>query len=54
MEVKWNEFGKEMVNDLNLTRVGQLGESVVSSDGKNRKWYVNIRGSKMVAPACVD
>jgi hypothetical protein len=29
-------------------------ESWVSSDGKDGKWYVDIRGSKVVAPACVD
>jgi hypothetical protein len=33
--------------------VGQIGESGVSSDGNNREWYVDIRGSKVVVPACV-
>jgi hypothetical protein len=34
--------------------VGQLGERRVSLDGKDKEWYVDIRGSKVVAPACVD
>jgi hypothetical protein len=34
--------------------VRQLGESRVSSDGKVRDWYVDIQGSKVVAPACVN
>jgi hypothetical protein len=34
--------------------VGQLGESGVSSNGKDREWYMDIRGSKVIAPACVD
>jgi hypothetical protein len=34
--------------------VGQLGESRVSSDGKDGEWYVDIRGSKVVASACVN
>jgi hypothetical protein len=29
-------------------------ESGVLSDGKDREWYVDIRGSKVIAPACVD
>jgi hypothetical protein len=32
----------------------QLGESEVSSDGKDGVWYVDIRGFKVIAPACVD
>jgi hypothetical protein len=34
--------------------MGQLEKSRVSSDGKVREWYVDILGSKVVAPACVD
>jgi hypothetical protein len=34
--------------------VGQLGERGVSSDGKDREWYVDIRGSKVIASACVN
>jgi hypothetical protein len=34
--------------------MGQLGESGVSSDGKVGERDVDIRGSKVVAPACVD
>jgi hypothetical protein len=30
--------------------VGQLGERGVSSDGKDREWYVDIRGYKVVPP----
>jgi hypothetical protein len=34
--------------------VGQLGESGVSSDGKVGERDVDIRGSKVVAPTCVN
>jgi hypothetical protein len=34
--------------------MGQLGENGVSSDGKVGERDVDIRGSKVVAPACVD
>jgi hypothetical protein len=34
--------------------VGQLGESEVSSDGTDEEWYMDIRGSKVVAFVCVD
>jgi hypothetical protein len=34
--------------------VGQLGESRVSLDGKVGERDVDNRGSKVVAPACVD
>jgi hypothetical protein len=34
--------------------VGQLGKSGVSSDGKDREWYVDIQGSKVGAPSSVD
>jgi hypothetical protein len=34
--------------------VGQLGESGVSSNGKDEEWHVDIRGSKVVSPACVN
>jgi hypothetical protein len=34
--------------------MGQLGESVVSSDGKVEEWFVDIRDSKVVAPTFVD
>jgi hypothetical protein len=34
--------------------MGQPGESGVSSDGKLRERDVDIRGSKMVASACVE
>jgi hypothetical protein len=34
--------------------VEQLGESGVSSNGKAEERGVDIRGSKVVAPACVD
>jgi hypothetical protein len=30
---------------------GQLGESEASSDGKVKEWYVDIRSSKVIAPA---
>jgi hypothetical protein len=43
-----------MVWCLNLRLGGQLEESRVSSDEKDGEWYVDIRGSKVVAPACVD
>jgi hypothetical protein len=42
------------INDLILDQARQLGESGVSSDGKVGEWFVDIRGSKVVAPACVD
>jgi hypothetical protein len=32
----------------------ELGKSGVSLDGNDGEWYVIIRGSKVVAPACVD
>jgi hypothetical protein len=35
-------------------RAGQLVESGVSSDGMDGEGYVDIRGSKVVAPACVN
>jgi hypothetical protein len=35
-------------------QVGQLGESEASSDGKVKEWYVDIRSSKVIAPAWVD
>jgi hypothetical protein len=34
--------------------VGQLVESGVPSDGKDREWYMDIRGSKVVDLTCVD
>jgi hypothetical protein len=34
--------------------VGQIVKNGVSSDRKDVEWYVDIRGSKVVAPACVD
>jgi hypothetical protein len=34
-------------------RAGQLGESGASSDGKDEEWYIDIRSSKVIAPACV-
>jgi hypothetical protein len=34
--------------------VGQIGESGVASDGKNGEWFVDIRGSKVEALACVN
>jgi hypothetical protein len=37
-----------------LDRAGQLGESELSSDVKVRVRDVDIQGSKVVAPACVD
>jgi hypothetical protein len=54
MELKWLKFGKEWNDGLNLRPDGQLGESGVSSDGKDGEWYVCIQGSKVVAPTCVD
>jgi hypothetical protein len=39
---------------LNLRLGGQLGESIVSSNGNEGEWYVDIRGSKVVGPGCVD
>jgi hypothetical protein len=35
-------------------RAGQLGESRISSNGKDGEWYVDIRSCKVVAPTCVD
>jgi hypothetical protein len=43
----WND-------DLNLRPDRATRESRVSSDGKDEEWFVDIRGSKVVAPACVD
>jgi hypothetical protein len=37
-----------------LDRAGQLGESELSSDVKVRVRDVDIQGSKVVAPTCVD
>jgi hypothetical protein len=34
--------------------VGQLGENGVSLDGKVEEWHVDIQGSNVVAPTCVD
>jgi hypothetical protein len=41
-----------MNDDLNLRPGGQVGEMRVSSDGKVGERDVDIRGSKVVAPAC--
>jgi hypothetical protein len=53
MVLKW-KIGRELNDDLNLRSGGQLAESGVSLDGKGREWFVDIRGSKVVAAACVD
>jgi hypothetical protein len=34
--------------------MGQSGESEVSSDGKVGETDVNIQGSNVIAPACVN
>jgi hypothetical protein len=54
MELKWLKFRKEWIDDLIWDQAGQLGESGVSSDWKVRGRDMDIRASKVVAPACVD
>jgi hypothetical protein len=54
MKLKWLKLANEWIGELIWDRAGQLGESGVSSDGKVRKRDVDIRGSKVVAPTCVD
>jgi hypothetical protein len=34
--------------------MGQLVKSGVSSDGKDGEWFIDIWGSNVVAPVCVD
>jgi hypothetical protein len=48
------EIDRESDDDLNLRTGGELGESGVSLDGKVREWFVDFRGSKVVAPAYVN
>jgi hypothetical protein len=53
MELEWLKFDREW-NGLMLIQIwdwaGQLVKSGVSSDGKDEEWYVDIWGSKVVAP----
>jgi hypothetical protein len=46
----FNEWKVALIWD----RVGQVGERRVSSDGKAGEWKVDIRGSKVVVPTCVN
>jgi hypothetical protein len=47
-------FGRDFVDDLIWDQAEQLGESGVSLDGMVGERDVDIRGYKVVAPACVD
>jgi hypothetical protein len=53
MELKWLKFDRELYEwnfVLIWNRAEQLVESGVSSNGKDGEWYVDIWGSKVVAP----
>jgi hypothetical protein len=53
MELKWLKFDR-MEWCFNLRSSGATSGKWSIIDGKDKEWYVDIRRSKMVAPACVD